>query len=235
MATRHPYSFGDPVEPSVTRRHNRPFQLSDERGRVAAWDSEAPPTAQDSDVEPKESRAPIYIAGITSAAILGGLLVLLGAVMGDPPMHPTAVTESVPRQAALLEKIDAEALDRARMVTLGATTARPPTPTAVVEVEATDTGATNVEATGSAATSPDTTGTAATGAEEASTPPARDEPAQSLPSAPAEPNMTPAPNPMTPSAIELDSDNPYTTERERPADAPPAPPERETGASDNPY
>lgn len=235
MATRHPYSFGDPVEPSVTRRHSRRFQLSDERGRTAAWDSEAPPTAHDYDVERKESRAPIYIAGIASAAILGGLMVLLGAVMGDPPMNPTAVTETVPRQAALLDKLDAQALDRARMLTLGETAARPPTPTTVVEIEATDAGAMSVEAADSAATSAGATSNAATGADATSTPPAGTEPAQSLPSEPAEPSMTPAANPMTPSAIELDSDNPYTTERERPADAPPAPPQRETGASDNPY
>ena len=110
MATHHPYSFTDPTEPTVARR--RSFQLSDERGRVAAGDSEAPATARDWELEREESRAPLLIAGVTSAVILGGLLVVLGFAAGEPQLSTTIETETTPRQAAQLERIDAAALDR---------------------------------------------------------------------------------------------------------------------------
>ena len=138
---QHPYSFSNPVDPATTRSRRRSLQLEDER-RAAAWDSEAPATAQDSDLERKESRTPLYIAGAASVVILGGLLLLASAAAGDPPLAATVETETIPRHAALVEKLDAEALDRARITALGGTLTlggalTPAAPPAPVEIEAT--------------------------------------------------------------------------------------------------
>jgi hypothetical protein len=231
MATHHPYSFSDPAEPTVARR--RSFQLSDERGRVAAGDSEAPATARDWELEREESRAPLLIAGVTSAVILGGLLVALGVAAGEPQLSATVETETIPRQAAQLEMIDAAALDRARMVTLGANMPSAVTPPAPVEVEATG-DETSVEAPSPAPLSVDPT------PEPSSTAPMSSdtEPTRAL--EPNEPIMTtPAPAATTPS-VTLDRDNPYTSEDETMTDDPAAktPSPRSTSTadtSDNPY
>jgi hypothetical protein len=230
MATHHPYSFSDPAEPTVARR--RSFQMSDERGRVAAGDSEAPATARDWELEREESRAPLLIAGVTSAVILGGLLVALGVAAGEPQLSATVETETIPRQAAQLEMIDAAALDRARMVTLGANMPSAVTPPAPVEVEATG-DETSVEAPSPAPMS------VAPTAEPPSTAPmsSDSEPTRAL--EPNEPIMTPAPAATTPS-VTLDRDNPYTSEDETMTDDPaakPSSPRSTTTAdtSDNPY
>jgi hypothetical protein len=230
MATHHPYSFSDPAESTVARRR-RSFQLSDERGRVAAGDSEAPATARDWELEREESRAPLLIAGVTSAVILGGLLVALGFAAGEPQLSATIETETIPRQAAQLEMIDAAALDRARMVTLGATMPSAVAPPAPVEVEATGADETSVEAPSAAPMSVDPT------MEPSSTAPMNTESSPTRALEPNEPIMTPAPAATTPS-VTLDRDNPYTSEIEGPTDTQSAPtpvPETGTDTSDNPY
>jgi hypothetical protein len=220
MAHRHPYSFNGSDESDATLPRRRPFQLSDERGRIAVSDSEAPATAHDSDVEGKDSRAPVYIAGATAVVLLGGLLVLGNALIGEPPLSPTAAVETIPHQAALIEKMDAEALDRARIATLQMTATATPEPSAPLEVETRSVETPSVETPS------------------VETPSVESSPLQSQREQADDAGMTPAPALSTPSRIELDEDNPYTTESERPIDAPntsePATP-RATNTSDNPY
>lgn len=225
MATHHPYSFTDPTEPTVARR--RSFQLSDERGRVAAGDSEAPATARDWELEREESRAPLLIAGVTSAVILGGLLVVLGFAAGEPQLSTTIETETTPRQAAQLERIDAAALDRARMVTLGSAPSAVPSP-APVEIEATSADETSVEVPSSAPMS------VAPTAEPPSAAPVSDDASPTRAFEPNQAIMAPAPAATTPS-VTLDRDNPYTSEDEGMPDEPAATPRSTTDTSDNPY
>jgi len=222
----HPYSFTNPTDPVVTRQR-RPFQLSDERGR--AWDSEAPATAHDSDLEAKESRAPLYIAGAASVVILGGLLLLANAATGDPPLGATLETESVPRQAALGAMLDAQALDSARVAIRGVAPSAPQSSNATV-AEPTSVESPSVESPSiapmSAPTSAAPMSTDSTTAEPASTPLSD------------EPLMTPAPAPTTPSPVVLDRDNPYTSENEAPEPSSDGSSESATprgAASDNPY
>lgn len=227
MALHHPYSFSDPADSTVTRSRRRSFELSDERGRVVAGDSEAPATARDSDIERRESRAPLLIAGVTSAVLLGGVLVALGFV-SEPRLSPTVETETIPRQAALLEKLDAEALERARVAIRGVAPTMP-AQAETAPMEATSVDATSVEDTGPAPMSVDPA-TEPTGNAPMSPEP---EPAP----AQEEPLMTPAPSMTAPSVV-LDRDNPYTSESEGDTDAPgaqaPATP-HEAHTSDNPY
>jgi hypothetical protein len=214
MTHHHPYSFNGP-EPNAPLPRRRPFQLSDERGRAVAADSEAPATAHDSSVETQESRAPLYIAGAASVVILGGLLALGAALAAEPPLSSTVAIETVPRQAALIEKMDAEALDRARIATLGLSATPAPEPSAAREVETQNVETQNVETQ--------------------SVEPAQ---LQSQPELTDEATMTPAPALSTPSRIELDEDNPYTTESAPPTEAPKASePATQSGTdtSDNPY
>jgi hypothetical protein len=218
MAHRHPYSFNVPDELDATLPRRRPFQLSDEGRRIVA-DREAPATSHDWSVEAKESRTPLYVAGAASVVILGGLLALGGALAGEPPLAPTAVIEYIPRQAALIEKMDAEALDRARIATHRMTSTPAPEPAAPVPTALDANAPLEVEA------------------QSVETPSV--EPLQSQLERADEPNMTPMPTLSTPSSrIELDEANPYVTESAQPADAPNASEpatQRGTGTSDNPY
>lgn len=233
---QHPHSFGNPDEPAVTRPRGRSFQLDDERGRSVAWDSEAPATAHDWAVESKESRAPLYIAGAAAVVILGGLLLLAGVVNGEPELGVTVETESVPRQAALSEKLDAEALDRARAAVIGMAPTVSEAPNAPAQTEATSSDPTGAEPIGAdPAIGPTTTGGMSVDAASIAPSPADIEPSP----APAadESGTTPAPNATTtPPEIMLERDNPYTTEIESSDGAAEgSEPARGTGTSDNPY
>ncbi len=231
MATRshHPYSFSKPVEPAVEARR-RELALADERRRHA-WDSEAPGTARDSELERKESNAPFLVAGAVSAAVLGGLLLALGFSLGDPRLSPTVEVETARQNPALSEMLNAQALDRAHAAARGLAVSPPQAPVAPEATESA--GADASDAASSGAVQP---------LESRSSEPepqsGMSQPEESLMTPePQEPLMTPAPSVITPSAIELDSDNPYTPEHERPADVNDATPATPSGtsASDNPY
>lgn len=240
MATHHPYSFSDPREARVTRR--RRLEHAGEPRRAAAWDSEAPATAHDHDFDRKESRAPLYVAGVVAAAVVGGLVVL-GAAAAEPELQPTMVTETVPRQAALSAALEAQALDRARLAIHGmapSSAVAPAAPDAPDDLV--DTGVAGVDDSGTGAMSVDPTEGAPMSVEATEAAPMSVQapepatPASQAQNDPVEPLMTPVPSPLSPSAIELDSDNPYTPEKEPPAPANATPRTPSPAVtSDNPY
>lgn len=224
----HPYSFSNPAGTTGTRAQ-RPSHVIDERARV--WDSEAPATAHDWDLERKESRAPLFIAGAASVVILGGLLLFANAATGDPPLAATLETETIPRQAALSEMLDAQALDRARVVVRGLAPASETT-SAPVQVETTspESSSTESRAVGASGLESSIESGAPMSVDPRVDPP--------MPTRSDESPTTPAPGTTTNSPVLLDRDNPYTTEIESPvAPSDSQAPARQPGAesSDNPY
>jgi hypothetical protein len=146
------------------------------------------------------------------------------------------VTETIPRQAALQEKLEAQALDRAQVAIRGlAPTMSGPVPAAPVGDQPASVSATSVDATSMDATSVDPTMNDTAAAPMSVDPGNVAPPQEEQTAATDEPSMTPAPAATIPSS-ELDSDNPYTPEIEGRSGTQSAPMmETQSEASDNPY